>query len=569
MKNTFKFGSLFLASTLVLAACSDSAPEKEPQVKKETTYENWTTFGYDMGLTRHVPFDEITKENVSDVGLVWNSELKEVNPNIPNGNQNFPIVVDGTAYVTSSKNYVIAYNAVTGEVKWQWEPPQEVLDTFEAQGMPTSNRGVAVGEGKVFMITGDVGVVSIDQETGETVDFVHLSDYYPSITAENNYYQTVAAIYHDGKVFVGSSGGDNGVRGFELALKASDLTPAWDEPFWTVPPKGESWLSEGLFGGGGAVWMPPSLDEETNTLYFAAGNPAPDFYGKNRPGANPHTNSVIAVDADTGKMKWAKQQLAHDLWDYDSADSPSVYTAKIDGEERKVVSIGTKGGEWFVYDAETGEDIYTNVPFAVIDHPTPEPEGTLVYPGILGGQNYAPDTYDPELNLVLVPSIEMPSIAKPAKNEEEAKKKGDFNGIYAMGTSYAIEAQYDEDGNVIPPYGTITAFDLGTGKQVYQIKTDDPMRGGLTSTTTGLTFFGELSGKVKAIDTATGEVLWDFQTEGNTISAAPSMFTVDGKQYVMITSAGNNPQVHVFALGGKKAEGEETDVEADTDHLDD
>ncbi|MEQ6388090.1 PQQ-binding-like beta-propeller repeat protein [Bacillaceae bacterium S4-13-58] len=502
---------------------------------------DWPSFGYDLQLTRHVPFDQITKENVSNLELAWSHKFKELNTNIPNGNQSFPVIIDGILYVSTHKNYVFAFDAVTGEEIWSWEPPKEVLETVERQGMPTSNRGVAVGEGKVFMITGDVGVASIDKKTGETIDFIHLSDYYPSITPENGYYETTAAIYYDGKVFVGSSGGDNGVRGFEIALKAEDLTPAWDEPFWTVPPKGEGWLSEGLFGGGGAVWMPPSVDPETNTVYFAAGNPAPDFYGKKRPGDNPHTNSVLAVDADTGKLKWAQQQLAHDLWDYDSADSPSVLDAVVNGEKRRVITIGTKGGEWFAYDAETGEPIHSNVAFGKIDHPEPTPEGVLVYPGVLGGQNYAPDTFDPNLNLVLIPGIESPSILKTARNEEEAAKEGPF-GIMAFGTSYAAPAEDVES------YGTITAIDLDTGKIKYQVKTPEMMRGGISSTATGISFYGELSGKFNAIDTETGKNLWSYQTEGMEIMASPSIFMKDGKQYVAITSGGIEPQIHVFAL---------------------
>lgn len=555
MKKKLKIGTALLASiTLMLSACQsksdETEKEKEPKkedkpVAEEKVNGDYPSFGYDLGLTRHVPFDQITKENVGELGLVWSKKFKEINPDIPNGNQNYPVVMDGVAYVTTSMNFVYAFDALTGDVIWEWVPPKEILENAERTGMPNSNRGVAVADGKVFMITNNVGVVSIDQKTGKTIKYVKISEYYPDVTPENGYYETTAPTYYDGKIFVGSSGGDNGIRGFEMAFNANDLTPAWDEPFWTVPPKGEDWLADGLFGGGGAVWMPPSIDEETNTLFFSAGNPAPDFYGERRPGANPHTNSVLAVDLDTGKLKWAQQQVSHDLWDYDTADSPSVYDATINGEKRRVVAVGTKGGEWFLYDAKTGDPIYKNVAFAKIDHPAPSPEGTLVYPGILGGQNYAPNTYDPHLNLDLIPSIEQGGIIKPAKNEEEAGKDSGTPGASAFGTSYAPPA--DETA-----YGTITAIDLNTGKHAWQIKTKDPQRGGLTSTSTGLTFYGELDGKINALETATGKILWTYQTSGTTISAAPSIFVVDGKQYVMITSAGKDPQIFVFALGGQK-----------------
>ncbi|MEH7236436.1 outer membrane protein assembly factor BamB family protein [Bacillus sp. JJ1562] len=568
MGRKLRFGTAIIASImLLLAACQSQPEEKEPEKEKEPpkieekveekeVNGDYPSFGYDLGLTRHVPYDEITKENVKEVGLVWSKKFKEINPDIPNGNQNYPVVIEGVAYVSTSMNFVYAFDAITGDVIWEWIPPQEIIENAKRTGMINTNRGVAVADGKVFMITNNVGLVSIDQNTGETVKYVKISEYFPDLTPENGYYETTAPTYFDGKIFVGSSGGDNGVRGFEMAFNASDLTPAWDEPFWTVPPKGEDWLADGLFGGGGAVWMLPSVDEETGTLYFSAGNPAPDFYGESRPGANPHTNSVLAVDADTGKLKWAQQQISHDLWDYDTADSPTVYTATINGEKRRVVAVGTKGGEWFVYDAKSGEPIYKNVPFAKIDHPAPTPEGTLVYPGILGGQNYAPNTYDPVLNFDLIPSIEQGAIIKTAKNEEEAGQNtgGGRGGAQAFGTSYAPPA--DEDA-----YGTITAFDLNTGKQVWQIETPDAQRGGLTSTATGITFYGELDGKVNALDTETGEILWTYQTTGKTISAAPSIFVVDGKQYIMITSAGSDPQVFVFALGGEQNQAESGESE--------
>lgn len=557
-------GSVLLAATVALTACTpaETTPDKEKDKEKdevaETTFSDFPSYGYDLGLTRHVPYKEVTKENVTDLGLVWNKKFKEINPDIPNGNQSVPVVVDGIAYVSTSMNFVYAFDAITGKVIWEWVPPAEVIETAKRTGLPNSNRGVSVAEGKVFMITNDVGLVSIDQKTGKTVHSMKISDFYPDVTPENGYYETTAPTYYDGKIYVGSSGGDNGVRGFEMAFKSSDLTPAWDEPFWTVPPKGEDWLAEGLFGGGGAVWMPPSVDEELNLVYFSAGNPAPDFYGEKRPGANPHTNSVIAVNADTGKLVWTKQQIAHDLWDYDTADSPSIIKANVNGKEQKLVTVGTKGGEWFAYDAATGDIVYENVPFARIDHPKPTPEGVEVFPGILGGQNYAPDTFDPALNLVLIPSIEQGAIIKTAKNEEEAEQEGP-PGAAAFGTSYAPSV--DE-----PAYGTITAIDLNTGKQKYQIKTVDAMRGGLTSTTTGLTFYGELDGKIKAIETETGKEVWSFQTTGNTISAAPSIFEKDGKQYIMITSAGRDPQIHVFALGGEKEQATDGESEAANPH---
>lgn len=562
MRKKFKFGAMIVASSLLVTACTsakETTKEKEETVASYKEFNGFPSFGYDLSLTRHVPFDEITKDNVQDLGLVWSKNFKDLNDKVPNGNQSFPIVVDGVAYVTTSMNYVFAFDAVKGDVIWEWEPPQEVIDNAKATGMPNANRGVAVEDGKVYIITNNVGVAKIDAKTGKTDKYVKLSEYYPELTPENGYYETTAPTVYDGKIFIGSSGGDNGVRGFEMAIKTSDLTPAWDEPFWTTPPKGEDWVKDGIFAGGGAVWMPPSVDPETGIIYFSAGNPAPDFYGEGRPGDNKWSNAVLAVDADTGKLVWGQQQTAHDVWDYDTADSPTIMNATVNGKAQKVVAVGTKGGEWFAYDAATGTPIYENVAFNRQDHPTPTPEGVLSFPGVLGGQNYAPDTFDPKLNLTLIPSIEQGVIFKSAKNEDEGYENKNLPGANAFGTSYAPAE--NEEG-----YGKITAIDLNTGKIKWDIETAAPQRGGLTSTATGLTFYGELDGKVKALDTATGENVWEFQTTGSTISAAPSIFEVDGKQYLMITSASRDPQVFVFALGGDKTQAKAQEGESGSVH---
>jgi PQQ-dependent dehydrogenase (methanol/ethanol family) len=555
MNKKVKYGSAILAASLILGACSannDSKPkdDKGSQTTK-VSYGNWNTFGYDYGLSRHVPFAQITKENVKDLGVLWSKKFKELDANVPNGNQSFPVVVDGVAYVTTANNYVFAFNAVTGEKVWEWAPPKEVLDTITKTGMAGTNRGVSVGDGKVFMTTADNGIVSIDAKTGKTVKFVHLSDFdsMKTVTAENGYYESQVPVYYKGKLLVGSAGSDNGVRGFFTVFNADDLTPAWDQPFWTVPPKGEDWLKNSGFGGGGTVWMPASVDSETDTMYISVANPAPDFYGEDRPGANPHTDSVVALDINTGKLIWEQQQLSHDLWDYDTAESPDVVTAKVNGKDQKVVMVGTKGAEWFAYDAKTGTPIYKNVAFGKIDHPKPTPEGVMVYPGVLGGQNYAPDTFDPESNLTLIPSIEQPGIYKSARNEEDVKKNGGFFGAFTMGTTFAMPTD-------IPAKGKITAINLNDGKIAWQIDTPEPQRGGLTSTKTGISFYGELSGKVKALETATGKELWSFQTTGDSIGAAPTVFEQDGKEYVMITSAGKDPQIFVFAIGGDKTQGQ-------------
>jgi alcohol dehydrogenase (cytochrome c) len=548
-----------LCTSIVISACSlnnnntaspapvENPPAAVPAKVTGTSFENFGTYGFDLNNTRHVPYKEISADNVQNLGLVWSADFKALDADVKNGNQSYPVVVDGVIYITTAGNQVFAFDAVSGNQVWHWKPSAEQAANFSKSGI-IANRGVAVGDGKVFMLTIDNQIVSLDQKTGALVKMVPISESIEGVTLENGYYETTAPVYYKGNIYIGSSGGDNGVRGFVHAYKASDLSPAWDAPFWTVPPKGQDWLANSKFQGGGAVWNPPAIDEDTGIMYFAVGNPAPDFYGADRPGANPYTDSVVAVESATGKLVWAKQEVSHDLWDYDAAASPMVLNATVKGKKQKIVVEGGKSGEWFAWDAATGDVIWDGIPFAKIDHPEPTPEGVAVYPGVLGGENYAPETYDPATNYVLIPSVEQGAIIKAAKNQEEAATP-EFPGAAAFGTSYAAGPS-DE-----PAFGTITAMDVNTGQQVYQIKTKDPMRGGFTSTATGLAFYGELDGKINALDIKAGKVIWTFQTTGNNIQAAPAIFTVDGKQYMTFTSGGTKPQIYVFALGGDKKQG--------------
>jgi alcohol dehydrogenase (cytochrome c) len=557
-KKPFVVASAILAASLALSACSNSNNNEaspsastsasasaspaasESAVPQVASYENFPNVHFDLGSTRHVPYTEITKENVTELGVVWSANFKDLDATIPNGNQNFTVVVDGVLYVTTSKNHVFAFEATTGKQIWHWVPDSLLIENSKNLGI-IANRGVAVAEGQVFMLTLDNRLVAIDAKTGETTKIISLSDAVEGVTVENGYYETIAPVYYNGNLYIGSSGGDNGVRGFVMAYKASDLTPAWDTPFWTVPPKGQDWLKNAIYNGGGAVWNPMSIDGDTGIMYFGTGNPAPDFYGADRPGANPYTDSIVALDSATGKMIWVQQEVSHDLWDYDAASTPMLIKAQVNGAERKVVVHGSKSGEWWAFDAATGEVIYKAVPFAKIDHPEPTPEGVLIYPGVYGGQNYAPETYDPESNYVLIPGIEMPSLIKSQKDGEE--KTSPF------GTTIS-EAPAD-----IKPYGTVTAIDMNTGKIAYAYNTDNQMRGGFTSTATGIAFYGELNGKFRALDIKSGKIIWEFQTIGDNIMSAPAIFTQDGKEYIAITSGGTKPKVMVFALGGDKTQG--------------
>ena len=544
-------GIIAVAGGLIVGCSHNDNPGKSKNQKEtvtQTTNSNkdWKTFGFDYGNTRHVPFTQITSDNVKDMGLVWSADFMKLNKDVPGGNQGFPIVVDGVLYTTTSYDHVFAFDATTGKQLWQWQPSE--MGSFKNFGLNV-NRGVAYGDGKVYILTLDNKIASIDAKTGKTVKEVKISDAVTGATPEAGYYETSAPVFYKGKLYIGSSGSDNGVRGFVMAYN-SDLTPAWDQPFWNIPPKGTDWV-QGQFAGGGTVWMPVTIDEKTDIMYYAVANPAPDFYGVDRKGDNKWTDSLLAVDAKTGKLIWGQQQQSHDLWDYDTAASPVLMDATVNGKQQKVVAVGTKGSEWFAYDAKTGEPIYKNIAFGKISHPTPTPEGVLVYPGVLGGQNYAPSTYDPSTNIELIPGIEQPMVIYSAKNEADILKNNSTPGAADFGTTMAAASN-------VKPYGTVTAIDLNTGKQVYQNKVNQPMRGGFASNGNSIAFYGDGDGNLVAMDIKTGKELWKFQT-GSPIAAAPMLFENNGKDYVAVSvggtstsNGGKTSKLMVFGLGGDK-----------------
>ncbi|KQL52158.1 hypothetical protein AN964_00390 [Heyndrickxia shackletonii] len=555
MKRYLKAVSIALLAVFVIAGCATNQGNKQKnnannanqpaKATKETGFPNW---GYDLQQTRHVPYDKITKDNVNKLGVVWQSDLAGWDKKAPNASEDYPVVKDGVMYVTTSLNKVFAMDASNGKKIWEWTPPKEVQNHLDHADLSlleiVASRGVAVAEGKVFVLMADNRLIKLDAKTGKMEKMVNFWDVkdMKGVTLENRYYETSAPMYYKGNIYVGSSGGDNGIRGFVMAFKASDLSPAWDAPFWTIPEKGKDWV-KGKYTGGGAVWNPMAFDPDTDMMYFGVGNPAPDYFGDIRPGNNPHTDSVVALDSKTGKLVWAKSEVGHDVWDYDAASTPMVLNATVGGKKKKVVVHGGKNGKWFAWDAKSGNTIYDGVPFVKIKHtpaPTDKSKAVLQWPGVEGGQNYGTETYDPGTNYVLIPGINMPSLAVAAKDEKEVEQK---NGLFP-GTEVLPSPKGTESS------GTITAIDLNTGKKVYQNKTKQPMRGGFTSTTTGLAFYGELDGTVSAMDIKTGKKLWNAKTGGQQVMMAPAIYMDNGKQFVTFVTG---TKVVTYGLGGKKS----------------
>lgn len=549
MRRYLKVIGIALLALVLVVGCQSKNENKKNNAnnqvaknKNDTGFPNW---GYDYQHTRHVPYDKITKDNVKKLGIVWQKDLSDWDKNVPNASEDFPIVQDGVMYVTTSLNRVFAMDASNGKKIWEWKLPKDVQEHLDKADLSlleiVASRGVAVAEDSVFVLIADNRLAKLNKKDGKLIKMVNLWDSIEGVTLENRYYETMAPMYYKGNIYVGSSGGDNGIRGFVMAYKASNLEPAWKQPFWTIPKKGEGWV-KGKYTGGGAVWNPMSFDPDTDMMYFGVGNPAPDYFAAVRPGKNPYTDSVVALDSKTGKFIWAKSEVEKDEWDYDAASTPMVLNATVNNKKKKVVVHGGKNGKWYAWDAKNGDTIYDGVPFVKIKHsplPTDEKKAVPQWPGAEGGQNYAPETYDPTSNYVLIPGINKPSVAVAAKDEKEVEQKnGLFPGTSILPTPKGVEIS-----------GTITAIDLNTGKKAYQNKTEQPMRGGFTSTTTGLAFYGALNGDVNALDIKTGKVLWNMKSGGDQIMMAPSIYMVDDKQYVTFVTG---TKIVTYGLGGNK-----------------
>jgi outer membrane protein assembly factor BamB len=461
-------------------------------------------------------------------------------------------------YITSGDDQVFAVNAATGDVLWQYAPYN--LATFKTYGI-VANRGVAYCDKRIFLLTLDMTIVELDPSNGHQLARVPIAKAVPQANSSYGYSETSAPICADHKLIVGAAGSEYGVRGFVMAYNTPDLTPAWPNPFWTIPPNNTEWRSAARVVGGCTVWTPETIDLSTKTLYFGVASASPAYYPQLRPGNNPRCTSLVSVNLETGQLNWWQQQLASNQWAYDTSQPPMVYTTKIGGKSRRVVSVASMEGVWFAYDAKTGAPIWQRV--KVIDnveHPALKPgQPVAVYPSSLGGLNYSPASFDPQTGYVYNAAAETAS-ALQQDTTAQARKKSILAGDVWLGLSNGDFGQYLQNG--WKDYGSVSAIDVATGQRVWKFQTPQPERGGPTTTAGGVGFVGGGDGTLRAFDVKTGNVLWTFQT-GFQIADGPSVYSVNGKEYIAI-GVGGTPtssnggtlasQVQVFALGANQTE---------------
>ena len=515
----------------------------------------WGSFGGSVENTRHSPLTTITTDNVAGLQLAWKVDLAKLDPTIKLGQQSYPVVVNGVLYATTASDGIYALDAATGAVRWHWQPVNRGI--FKNFGV-VANRGVTYCNGRVFMATLDMRLVSLDAGTGKVLRNVPIADAVPGATAQQGYSETSPPLCYGNTLLVGAAGSDYGVRSFFMGYHANDLTPAWPHPYWIVPPELQGWRAKSRLVGGGSNWTPSTVDPTTGTVYFDTGPPAPLYFPQLRPGNNPRTDSLIALDVRTGKQRWWQQQLANDQWGYDTAQPPMVYDAKIGGKTQRLVSVASKEGVWFAYDARSGRPVYQRIKVIdQIEHPALRPgQPVTIYPASLGGINYSPATFDPATGYVVnaaseIASTLVQSVLTPAQQRRTLAKGDVFLGLDNGNFGSAVPNFKD--------HGSISAIDVATGTRVWKFDTPQPERGGVTSTAGGVSFAGGGDGVVRAFATKTGKVLWTTPT-GKPIAAGASVYAAGGKEYVAITvggtptssNGGTASQVWAFTLGGEK-----------------
>ncbi len=468
-----------------------------------------------------------------------------------------PIVVDGVMFLTTSFNHVYAIDAVTGEEFWHYK---HKLGPIVTVCCGNNNRGVAIEGGKLFMGTIDAKLVALDAKTGKLLWETQIAD------PEKGYSETMAPAVIEGKVLIGTNGGEYGVRGFIKAFDANDGKLLWT--FYSIPEKGHEgvWDPKDATGRdmhrdiaaekaafakdssfyqtlGGGVWMTPAIDKKTRTVFFLAGNPSPDLYGAIRPGDNLYTNSMVAIDLDKGTYKWHFQYIAHDVWDLDAV-SPAILTQARDkgGKMVDVVIHGGKTGHIYVHERNTGKLIRFSE--AMIPQENmwvlPTKEGARMLPGANGGVEWSPMAVDPTTRLAYAANLHQPM----TYHVEETPYPG--GKLWLGGAFKTIPSEQQ--------WGRLVAVNLDTGKVAWGVKTPQPLIGGVLATAGGVVFNGEANGWFKAFDSKTGKELWKYNC-GAGVNAPAVSYMVGGKQYVAVAAGGNNQidakrgnSVFVFAL---------------------
>lgn len=485
--------------------------------------------------TRYYPNSQINTQNVKNLRPAWIFQTEVVD-----SLETSPIVVNGVMYVTTSFNHVYALDARTGKQIWHHKHAMGPVTTYCCG---PNNRGVAVAGDKVFMGTLDAKLVALDAKTGKQVWETQIAE------PELGYSETMAPTVVANMVLIGTNGGEYGIRGFVKAFDTETGEEIWT--FHTTPEDSRGvWAPHDATGRdmkrdieaekaayeemgdpyetlGGGVWQNPAVDLETRRIYFVVGNPSPDLDGSLRPGDNLYTDSLVAVDLDSGEYVCHFQYIAHDVWDLDAVSPPVITQVKDEsGDDVKGILHAGKTGHVYVHNADDCSMIrFSDAMVPQEDMWTlPTEDGARMLPGANGGTEWSPMAIDPNHRLSYVINLHQPMTYTVRSTPYP-------EGKLWLGGSFDVIPDEEQWGN-------IAAVDYDTGDIRWKVRTEQPMIGGILATAGGLVFTGEGNGLFRAYNSENGSELWRFQA-GAGVNAPPSSYTVDGTQYIVVGAGGN------------------------------
>jgi alcohol dehydrogenase (cytochrome c) len=541
-----------IAASLVAGAVGVSA--NESIVKAQSNSDQWAVTGHDYGNTRFSPLKQINSENAGKLTLAYSFSLGSLR-----SNESSPIVIGNTLYVSTSwgPKYVYALDAATGALKWTYEPdiPDDVL---QYACCDVNNRGVAFADGKIFVGRLDGKLTALDAATGKALWTTTVVDY-----KQGSVITSPPLVVHD-KVITGFGGGEYGVRGALLAFDITTGKQVWQT--FTVPAPGEpgsdTWKGDTGLKGGGAPWLLGSYDPKSDTVYWGTSNPGPWNTGVRSTGdgnfgklTNLYTASTLALDPNTGKIKWHIQTTPADAWDYDGVNESVLADLKIDGNTVPALMKADRNGFFFIANRESGKvlsaekfifanwaekwDINT---LRAVENPDKRPgpghPAKDICPNLIGGKNWQPMSFNPQTGLVYIPTN---NVCMDWSVSDVSYKRG----VFYLGAEFPTK---EGPGGFL---GELVAWDPVKQKKVWSIKEDLPFNGGTLTTGGNLVFSGNLHGTFRAIDAKNGKILWQ-KNLGSGIGAGPVTYSVNGKQYVAVV-VGRTASIPAF-LGdvGKK-----------------
>lgn len=571
--------NLVSSSLLVFFPLLNYASE-EPNTNAD---HEWAYYGKDHTNQRFSSLTEINSGNIKNLKLAWRYKTGKTATF-----QTSPIIVDGVMYITTPFNDVIALDAESGLEIWRYH--HELRSDKFCCGPANRGPAVGYGKvytvtidsrlialeqstGKVLW---DIAITDTDAGEGELLEpLLGVKELGGAVqTGQTGYTANLAPQIFDGKIFVGItgagyglhleleedgkqilsvgglSGGGHGLRGFLVAYDAHTGNEIWR--WYSVPESGweGEWRETTPDGvtlnrdiivekksfnryrdtwryGGGSIYTTPAIDPESGLIYIGTGNPSPQMDDTTRPGDNLYTVSLVALDINTGKMKWYYQQVPHDRWGYDVASPPVLFDYIKDGKTFKAVGQASKLGWFYIHDRMTGELLLRSEPFIQQENlfAKPDEDGVRIVPGTLGASSWSPVAYHPEHQSVYIAGIYQPSRFYSRKLTPEPGKPWE---------SYTFFRQTDEDD-----WGMLSAISVNTGKILWQQKTDEPMVGGALATAGNIVFTGEGNGSFNAYDAVTGEKLWQYKSEYG-VNAPPVTYAINGKQYIAVAAGGNS-----------------------------